>query len=705
MHDIQRNRPEPSLLEERFQSVAASESNAIIVIAGTGEVLSWNYGAEKIFGFTAAEMIGAPVTRIIPERYRAAHEAGLAKAAATGGGRYVGTNQEVAGLRKDGHEVSISLALSGWKGAAGFQFAAIIRDITASKLREEELRRIAYHDPLTHLPNRLLFSDRLQLAKAQTIRSGRLLAVCYLDLDGFKAVNDAFGHEVGDRLLREAAQRLREAVRAGDTVARLGGDEFGLLLGELAGIEEIEQTLNRILSVIAVPYRIEGHELTLSASIGVTLLPDGDDVPEHLLRQADEAMYLAKAAGRNCFRLFNAEQNRLVHHYRAELERMRGGFERGEFCLRYRPAINVREARVTGFEAILCWQQPDGGMLTPPRIGKDIENSDLAVPTGKWIAGEIMRQSAEWSRAGRDIPVSVNLSARCLQEPGFASWLADSAAVQAGLKPQLLCFEVSEEATLANGPGITALIEKGRPLGIRFAVDAFGAGYSSLSHLRSLAADEIKLAPELVRSLFDRADARDIIRAVVGLGHAFGLTVVADGVAEPEQGALLAQYGCDVVELDEASALPAEAVPAWVAGFDPAVVLADYSLFGVAEADVPLLAARMVHRRWLQSLTAHLADAAATPVESPPGDHRQCALGRWYEGPGQKRYGDLPAFQAIAGSHEAFHRVAAELLARRAAGDAAGASQQLANLTDLSAKIQTSITALLIEMAIASGTR
>ncbi|HZV54142.1 MAG TPA: EAL domain-containing protein [Rhodocyclaceae bacterium] len=573
-------------------------------------------------------------------------------------------------------------------------------DLAAS---EERLRAIAYHDPLTHLPNRMLFFDRLQLAQAQSARNGRLLAVCYLDLDGFKTVNDAYGHNTGDRLLREAAQRLRDAVRAGDTVARLGGDEFGLLLGELSGIEEVEQTLNRVLSVIAVPYRIDSHSLTLSASIGVTLLPDGDELPEHLLRLADEAMYLAKAAGRNCFRLFNAEQNQLMQRYRADLERIRAGVAANEFALYYLPKINVRQGKVVGLEAVLCWRHPTEGLLLPARFAGNIEDSDLAVPTGKWVIQEALRQSAAWSQAGLDIPLSVNISPKCLEESDIAAWLVDAVNTTAGLKPDLFGVEIAEEIALAHSTTVSGLVEQCHPLGLRVALDGFGVAYTSLTYLKRLGVDEIKIAAGLTHDMLDSSDVQAIVRGIVGLGHAFGLTVIAEGLEEPEQGMLLAQYDCEIVQKAASEAITAEAVPAWLAAFDPAVALADYVLLKIADADVPLLTARVTHRRWLQRLAAYVA---GTKPLAPTllGDHTQCKLGRWFEGAGRDRYGHMAAYSTIEPIHRDFHVVGNGVIELMQAGDKSAAETRLADLKRLSIEILASINDLLIEAAI-SGDR
>lgn len=589
-------------------------------------------------------------------------------------------------------------------GSALNQMATTIQaDRERLAASEEQLRSIAYHDPLTQLPNRLLFFDRLQLAQAQTVRSGRLLAVCYLDLDGFKIVNDAHGHETGDRLLKEAAQRLRDAVRGGDTVARLGGDEFGLLLGELSGIEEVEQTLNRVLSVIAVPFQIDGHSLTLSASIGVTLLPAGDEMPEHLLRQADEAMYLAKAAGRNCFRLFNAEQNQLVQRYREDQERIRAGLAKSEFGLYYLPKINVRQAQVVGLEAILCWRHPTAGLLLPGRFASNIEDSDLAVPTGKWFIQEVLRQSAAWSQAGLDIPLSANISAKCLQESDFAAWLGDAVKAQAGLKPGLLGIEVAEEIALAHAATVSGLVEHCHPLGLRVALDGFGVTYSSLTYLKRLGVDEIKIAPSLVLEMLDSRDVQAIIRGIVGLGHAFGLTVVAEGLEEPEQGMLLAQYDCEIVQKAAAEAIAADDVPAWLAAFDPAVALAEYVVVKVADTDVPLLAARVAHRRWLRQLTSYLAAKDGESVQCPPRDHTECEMGRWYYGVGKELFGNMATFHAVEAVHRDFHVVANELIALKDAGDSTAARARLIQLEQLGARIIEAINDLMIEMAITRG--
>ncbi|NJM13863.1 MAG: EAL domain-containing protein [Synechococcaceae cyanobacterium SM1_2_3] len=462
------------------------------------------------------------------------------------------------------------------------EFTTLMMDVIERKRTEDRLEHLAYHDALTQLPNRVLLTDRLQQAMAQTRRDQKQLAVCYLDLDGFKAINDTHGHRQGDLVLIEAARRLKGCVRASDTVARLGGDEFVLLLGELANVEECEHTLDRVITSLQIPFDLADRPMPLSASLGVTLYPDGhcdpngpcdpDDHcdPDTLIRYADQAMYIAKQAGGNRYQLFDADHDRRARSYRESLQRIQCGLAAGEFRLYYQPKVDMRNGAVVGAEALIRWQHPDEGLLPPARFIPAVETSDLVIPVGQWVINEALRQMAAWAAQGLPLPVSVNLSARHLQQPGFVDWLRRVMAEYPTVQPDWLELEILETVALEDLAVISRQIEACRQLGVHFALDDFGTGYSSLTYLKHLAVHLLKIDQSFVRDMLVDHEALAIVQGVIGLSAAFRRKVIAEGVESIDHGRLLMQLGCNLAQgYQIARPMPPEQIPAWVADWKP----------------------------------------------------------------------------------------------------------------------------------------
>ncbi len=458
---------------------------------------------------------------------------------------------------------SISVAPWGQRG-----FGTIFLDISDRKRQEQLLEHMAHFDALTQLPNRVLLADRMHLATARADRAKDLLAVCYMDLDGFKAINDSLGHEVGDRMLVEVAERMRHCVRAGDTVARLGGDEFALLLGELVSIDECEKALHRILEAVARPFGLAGRNCTVSASIGVTLYPmDGADA-DTLLRHADLAMYMAKQSGRNRFHIFDPEHDRRTRFHQEAVARIGHALEREEFVLFYQPKVDMRHGTVVGLEALIRWQHPQKGLLPPGEFLPLVDETDLAVPLGDWVIDRALRQMAEWKAAGLDLAVSVNVAARHLQHEGFVERLGAALARHATVAPESLELEILETAALADVSLASRVIDQVRRLGPRVALDDFGTGYSSLTYLKSLPVDILKIDQSFVRDMLEDAEDLAIVEGIIGLATVFRRAVIAEGVETAAHGTRLMQLGCHLAQgYGIARPMPAAAVPDWVRGY------------------------------------------------------------------------------------------------------------------------------------------
>jgi diguanylate cyclase (GGDEF)-like protein/PAS domain S-box-containing protein len=444
-------------------------------------------------------------------------------------------------------------------------------DITTIKEHQSQLEHIAHFDALTHLPNRLLLADRLQQAMAQAQRRDKQVAVAYLDLDGFKNVNDQHGHGVGDQLLIALATAMKDTLREGDTLARLGGDEFVAVLIDLDSAESCEPMLTRLLEAAAVPVPLGALELQSSASIGVTFYPQGNDVEsDQLLRQADQAMYQAKLAGKNRYHFFDAAQDTSMRVHHESLERVRLALTQGEFVLHYQPKVNMHTGEVIGAEALIRWQHPEKGLLAPASFLPVIEDHPLAVDVGEWVIGTALTQMEVWRAAGLDLRVSVNIGARQLQQSNFVDRLRAFLAQHPQIDPDRLELEVLETSALADIAQVSQVIEECAGLGVTFALDDFGTGYSSLTYLKRLRVALLKIDQSFVRDMLDDPDDLAILQGVIGLAAAFKREVIAEGVETVAHGTALLQLGCNLAQgYGIARPMPPEQLPAWAATWQP----------------------------------------------------------------------------------------------------------------------------------------
>ncbi|MCU1735875.1 MULTISPECIES: bifunctional diguanylate cyclase/phosphodiesterase [unclassified Pseudomonas] len=426
------------------------------------------------------------------------------------------------------------------------------------------------HDVLTGLPNRAFLSDLLNQALDFSRREAIPLAVCMLDLDGFKAVNDGYGHASGDMLLVEVAARLRTIMRGEDVVARLAGDEFVLILRYVHDAEELHAALQRVLGAISAPYSILGQTIHVDASIGVTLFPADDEDADTLLRHADQAMYLAKQSGRNRFHLFDVSLDQEVKATHQTVALIRQALANGEFRLAYQPKVNMRTGRVVGFEALMRWQHPHEGLLQPQAFLPLVAQTDVIIDIGEWVIDRVMAQMQAWGRAGHEWPVSLNIAARHFQRGDFVERLRALLMRHAEVPPHMLDLEIIESVAIENIQRVSQCLQDCQTLGVRFSLDDFGTGYSSLSYLKRLPSQTIKIDRSFVRDILHDQDDLALTTAVIGLARAFGREVIAEGLESAEHGRLLMSLGCDVAQgYFIARPMSADEVPAWVEAFEP----------------------------------------------------------------------------------------------------------------------------------------
>lgn len=648
-------------------SVFENTHEGVLISDVNGNIVDVNPAFSEITGYPRAEVIGQNPRMLAsgrqgPEFYEAMWLALI---------NYGHWRGEIWNRRKDGEIYAELLTISAVReeSEATSHYVAVFSDISQIKQHQHQLESIAHFDALTGLPNRLLLADRIQQAIAQTQRANHLLAICYLDLDNFKPVNDALGHEAGDSLLMEIARRLKACVRGGDTVARLGGDEFVLLLTELERIDECEIVLERLLETISAPCLIAGQSVAVSASIGMTLYPMDDVDADTLLRHADQAMYKSKQTGRHCYHLFDAEQDRLTRVHHEVLQRIEKALREGEFVLHYQPQIDLRAGCIVGAEALIRWQNPERGLLPPGEFLPEIERHDLIIAIGEWVIETALRQVAEWRAAGLDVQVSVNIAARHLLREDFVPRLRELlAAYPDARENSYLELEVVESAAIEDISRVPRIIEECRALGVGFALDDFGTGYSSLTYFKMLPAETLKIDQSFIRDMLKDPDDLAIIEAVIGLSEIFRRRVVAEGVETTAHGIALLGMGCDLAQgYGIARPMPGSKFLDWVKSWhaDPAWI--DARRHRWSRDDIQLLVAENNHRRWVDAIAERVAGLEGEE-EPPEIDPHACPFGQWYEATGRIRHGHLPEFLAIEAIHLQIHEFGRQALALQAEG-------------------------------------
>ncbi|MBS1129925.1 MAG: diguanylate cyclase/phosphodiesterase with sensor(s) [Proteobacteria bacterium] len=659
------------MAEERQQLAASVFDNAhegIMITDPKGRIVEVNTTFTELTGYSRAEALGNTPDMLKSGHHDTAfYEEMWQKIRDDGYWR-----GEIWNRKKSGEIFVEQLTISSVRNRDGAlsNFVAIFSDITLLKQHQQRLEHLAHFDALTQLPNRMLLGDRMQLAKAQAERSGKTLAVCYLDLDNFKPINDRYGHSVGDFLLIEVAQRLKTCVRAGDTVARLGGDEFVLLITNLDDLNECDHAMTRVISALSQPFRVSAQFVTVSASIGVTLYPhDGSD-SDTLLRHADQSMYAAKQEGRNRYHLFDPENDRRARIRREEIGQIREGLANGEFKLYYQPKVNMREGSFIGAEALIRWQHPERGLLLPDSFLPALEGSELAIEIGDWVIQEALKQIDAWHRTqGIDLSVSINIAGIHLQHPGFSRRLGELLAAYPNVTPGQIELEVLETAALEDIQTTAELFAECRNLGVTFALDDFGTGYSSLTYFRRLPADMLKIDQSFIRNMLDDTDDLAIVEGVIGLTHAFKRQVIAEGVETVEHGLVLLLLGCDMAQgFGIARPMPPEQLPDWIRHFQPDELWSLATAFEWSREDLPMLIAEVDHKRWKKQLYSHL-DNRRNGASLPAMDEHACRFGRWYYSPESQRYASIEAFKTLETVHTRLHEIGRQFIQHIQAGE------------------------------------
>ena len=541
----------------------------IMITALDGSIIEVNDAFTEITGYSRDEALGQNPRLLKSGRQSPEHYAQMWRDLAQRG-VWVGENWN---RRKNGEIYAQTQKVSTVRDEQGkaLHYVSLFSDITAAKNHEQQLEHIARYDSLTKLPNRALLGERLAQALVQTQRRGQHLAVVFIDLDGFKAVNDTHGHEAGDHLLITLAERMKGALRDGDILARLGGDEFVAVLIDLADVDDSAPMLNRLLAAAAQPVHLGQARLQVSASLGVTFYPQVQELePDQLMRQADQAMYQAKQSGKNRFHVFDAEQDRNVRARHESMQSIERALSEGEFVLQYQPKVNLRTGAVIGVEALIRWPHPQKGLVPPADFLPMIEDHPLAVTLGHWVIQSALAQMEHWQAVGLNIAVSVNIGRRHLMQAGFVDELREALAAHPGLQPNCLELELLETNAINDLERVSQLIQECRSIGVECALDDFGNGYSSLTGLKKLAVKYLKIEQNFIRDMLDSSDSLLILIGVLKLASAFDLKVIAEGVETAQHGSMLLELGCELAQgYGIAHPMPPDELPGWVKNWKP----------------------------------------------------------------------------------------------------------------------------------------
>jgi len=553
---------------KRAASVFSSAHESIIITDSTATITEVNDAFSYITGYSPDDVLGKN-PRILqsgrqsPEFYVEMWDAILTK------GHWHG---EIWSRRKNGDIYPERMTISAVKSDAGLvqHYISVSTDITDIKTYQGQLEHIAHFDSLTNLPNRVLLADRLRQAMMQCQRRNLSLSVAFLDLDGFKEVNDLHGHNVGDELLVAVSQRMKDALREGDTLARIGGDEFIAVMIDLEKPEDSEPVLERLLKSAAYPMTVNDIEMQVSASIGVAFYPQDGVTSDQLMRRADQAMYGAKQAGKNRYHHFDIAQDNAVKIQLENIENIRSALDRSEFVMHFQPKVNMRTSEVIGVEALIRWQHPVRGLIASLEFLSAIEGHTISLEMGEWVIGAALRQISQWRSIGINLPISVNITAYQLQQDNFAKRLAALLSAHPEVPSHRLELEILETSVLSDINRVSATMNACHDLGVRFALDDFCTGYSSLNHLRHLPAHMIKIDQSFVRDMLEDADDLAIIKGVVELAKAFHREVIAEGVETIEHGEALLKLGCELAQgYGIARPMPAADIPQWLDTWKP----------------------------------------------------------------------------------------------------------------------------------------
>jgi len=534
--------------EEKYRSIFEDAVVGIFQITPEGRPLKINRALAQIHGYDSPQQLMSEVENLVSKLFVDPHQFEDLKRVLEENGTVGGAEIEVRCRGKRNKWVLVNMRAVRSQDEKIVLYEGTLEDISARKAAENRVQFLAYHDALTGLPNLSLLHDRLRQALARARREKSSLALLYVDLDGFKLINDTLGHSFGDLLLQEVAQRLKQWVREQDTVARIGGDEFLILLTSAKEASDVAAAAERMAHTISNDLVIQGRALTLSCSIGICIFPEhGSDV-DTLIKNADAAMYSAKENGRNGFRFFTDDMNAQVTERLTLENSLRAALGKNELFLVYQPQMEIATGRITGFEALIRWQHAELGFVPPEKFIRVAENCGLIKPIGEWVLRTACQQARKWQDEGLcALPIAVNVSAVQFRQPGFQE-LIRRVLEETGLDPRYLELEVTEGLLLSHADMTSNVLRDLKVMGVKLAIDDFGTGYSSLSYLKRFPFSKLKIDRSFIRDVAVNSDDEAIAIAIISMAKSLGLKAIAEGVENDAQVSFLRKYGCDELQ-------------------------------------------------------------------------------------------------------------------------------------------------------------
>ena len=550
-------------------------------------------------------------------------------------------------------------------------YVGVFSDITRSKRHQDQLNLMAHYDVLTKLPNRALFIDRFHQSIAHSKRTGHQLAICFLDLDDFKPVNDNYGHEVGDRLLIKVAQRITSCIRDEDTVSRQGGDEFAILLNDIKSASQYEGTMTRIHLALAEPYLIDDIQHEITASSGITLYPLDDGDIDTLLRHADHAMYHSKLLGKHRFQLYSPDSDQRIIQKNLQLDEIERALVNHEFQLYYQPKVNMATGDVFGVEALIRWIHPEKGVISPLDFLPSIDGTALEVKIGEWVIKEALQNLDNWQQQGVKLEVSVNISSNHLLSSDFFVQLEKLLTEHPSINSHYLQLEILESSALGDITTITRIIETCQnKLGVSFSLDDFGTGYSSLTHLRSLPVDTIKIDQSFVRDMLDDPSDYSIIEGVIALTNTFNRNVIAEGVESANHGLILLLMGCEKAQgYAIAKPMPADLFLQWLTNYVPNKNWLLYASQHRNHKENSLEIFRLISERWKDKLREVILSSPNDGIPWPIIDSKLSHCGNWIHRKKQERLFKKRELRQLKQAHDESHVIAKTMQRKYQAGE------------------------------------
>jgi len=550
--------------QRHYLLLSQYSSDIITSLDDQGSVTYASPTLQRVLGYSSGDLIGGPIYELFSGEDTRAKKRVFSKILS----QLPGQSTSYRIQRKDGEfiwlETTTRAILQGTQEDPK-EILTVSRDVTERKETEERLLYLANYDSLTGLPNRALFRDRLRRAIARAQRNDTRVALLFLDLDRFKNINDSLGHQAGDQLLRGVARRLKHYARKGDTIARLGGDEFTVILEGINHPDDAAVVAKKILELMEPAFKVDGHEVVASPSIGITVYPDDAADMRTLLKNADTAMYRSKERGRNRYQFYTSDMNAKAYQYLLLENNLRHALEREEFCLHFQPQLDLHTQGIIGIEALLRWNHPEQGLISPENFIPFTEETGLIIPIGQWVLRAACKEAMHWQRSGlAPVRVAVNLSMRQFRQKDFVNMVAE-ALDESGLEAKYLELEITESFLAHNVEQATAILRDLHDLGVQLSIDDFGTGYSSLNYLRNFPLNTLKIDQSFVQDISKNPEGATIAEAIIALGQSLGLNVMAEGVESEDQVFFLRGRGCDQVQGYLFShPLPSDQVMSWM---------------------------------------------------------------------------------------------------------------------------------------------